>query len=145
MSAIAALVGVSAIFFAIRQLHFDAWLKAQEIWVSSEFTAGRSKVFAHLDNLQQQWPQTDKEVGLEVCRRIDEFARLAPYLGERRMLSVWGDTLAKAWLVLAPLVSEERLKTDWKTKWDAFEKLGAKALRARPDLQAKQPKEGQAA
>ena len=52
------------------------------------------------------------------------------------MRKVWGDPLAKAWLVLKPLVREEQEKTGWETKWDGFEKVGAKALSKRPHLQA---------
>ena len=134
VSALATLAGAAAIGFAVWQLRFEAWLKAQEIWVSDDFTADRGKVFARLDHLQQE----EEAVGLKVCRRVDEFVSLAPYLGGRRMLKVWGDPLAKAWLVLEPLVRKERERTAWPTKWDAFEKFGTKALGVRPHLQAKQ-------
>ena len=136
LAALATLAAAGAIVFAARQLRFEAWLKAQEIWVSEEFTAARGKVFARLENLAQPWHADEKLLGWNVCRRVDEFVRLAPYLGARRMLSVWGDPLAKAWLVLEPLVREERKKTSWPTKWDAFERVGAKALSTRPHLQA---------
>jgi hypothetical protein len=137
ISALATLAGVVAIVFAGRQLRFEAWLKAQEIWGSNDFTVDRGKVFARLDKLQQPWVTDEKALGLNVCRRLDEFARLATYLGERRMLAAWGDPIAKAWVVLDPLVSDERRATAWPTKWDAFERLGKKALSARPHLQAK--------
>lgn len=144
IGALATVVGAAAIVFAARQLRFEAWLKAQEIWVSDDFTAARGKIFSRLENLQQPWTPDDKVLGLIVCRRVDEFVRLAPYLGERRILRVWGDPLAKAWLVLKPLVREERNKTVWPTKWDAFERIGTKALRARPHLRAiqDQPRAG---
>jgi len=137
VGAIATLAGVGAIFYASRQLRFEAWLKAQEIWVLEEFVQDRGKVFARLDNLEQPWLKEDRAIGLRVCRRVDEFVRLAPYLGRRRMLAVWGDPLAKAWIVLHTLVDEERKDSGWQTKWDAFEKLGRKALSIRPDLKAK--------
>ena len=138
VSALATIVGAAAIVFATKQLRFDAWLKAQEVWVSKEFTADRAQVFARLDNLKEPWTPEQKLVALNVYRRVDEFVRLAPYLGNRRMLAVWGDPLAKAWLVLEPAVREERTKTGWTTKWDAFQKIGTKALSTRPGLQAKQ-------
>lgn len=128
----------------VGQKRIEAWSKAQEIWISDDFTADRGKVFARLDNLRQPWTPEDEAVGLKVCRKVDEFVRLAPYLGERRMLSVWGDPLAKAWVVLEPLVRNERDRTAWQTKWDAFEKLGTKTLSARPHLQAKQREGNQA-
>lgn len=137
VSALVTLVGAAAIVYAARQLRFEAWLKAQEIWVANDFTVARGKLFARLDNLRGPWEPEDKALGLTVCRRVDEFVRLAPYVGQRRMLAVWGDPLAKAWVVLEPLVSAERNATGWPTKWDAFEKFGRKALSARPDLQAK--------
>jgi hypothetical protein len=138
VSALATLAGAAAIVFAVWQLRFEAWLKAQEIWVSDDFTAARGKVFARLDNPGVPWTPEDEAVGLKLCRRVDEFVRLAPYLGRRRMLKVWGDPLAKAWLVLEPLVRKERDRTAWQTKWDAFETFGNRALSARPHLQAKQ-------
>ncbi|MGD1156100.1 MAG: hypothetical protein ABSA41_09750 [Terriglobia bacterium] len=134
LSALATLAGAGGIVFAARQLRFEAWLKAQEIWGSNDFTEDRRKIFARLDDLQASRAPGDKTLGLNVCRRIDEFVRLAPYLGQRRMLAVWGDTLAKAWVVLEPLVSEERKATAQPTKWDAFERPGRKALSTRPHL-----------
>ncbi len=137
ISALATVAGAVAIVFAARQLRFEAWLKAQDIWVADDFTAARGKIFARLENLQTPWPPDDRAVGLRVCRKVDEFVRLSPYLGRRRMLAVWGDPLAKAWVVLEPLVAEERRATSWPTKWDAFEKIGSEALRARPHLREK--------
>lgn len=138
LSAIATLVGAGAIIFAASQLRFEAWLKAQEIWISDEFTVDRGKIFARLSDLQKPWTSEEEAVGLAVCRRLDEFVRLAPYLGQRRMLRVWGNPIAKAWLILEPLVQKERKKSLWLTKWDAFEQLGKKALKNQPDLRAKQ-------
>ena len=139
VGALATVVGVVAIFYAGRQLRFAGWLKAQEIWVSDDFVVARGKLYARLEDLKQPWTPEQKAVGLTACRRIDEFVRLAPYLGKRRMLEVWGDPLAKAWLVLQPLVHEERELTGWSEKWDAFVKVGTKALGARPDLQKLSP------
>lgn len=140
VSALATVAGAVAIVFAARQLRFEAWVKAQEIWVSDDFTRARGKVFARLDNLESlrgPWTPEDKTIGLNVCRRCDEFVRLAPYLGRRRMLSVWGEPLAKAWVVLEPLVNEER-RVAWPAKWDAFESVGQSALGTRPHLKTKQ-------
>jgi hypothetical protein len=137
VSAVATLIGAGAILFAARQLRFEAWLKAMDIWVAKEFTDARTKLFARLENLQAPSQPDEKELELFVCRRVDEFVRLAPYLGRRRLLSVWGDPLAKAWLLLEARVHDERVACNWPTKWDAFERIGRKALGSRTDLQAK--------
>ena len=138
VSAIATLIGAGAILYAARQLRFEAWLKAMDIWVGKEFTDARTKLFTRLENPQPFLKPEEKELELFVCRRVDEFVRLAPYVGRRRLLSVWGDPLAKAWLLLEARVLEEREVCNWPTKWDAFERLGKKALNSRTDLQAKQ-------
>ena len=49
VGAIASFIGALAIVFAAIQLYFNVWLKAQQVWVSSEFTADRKKIFARLD------------------------------------------------------------------------------------------------
>jgi len=134
VSALATVIGAGAIAFAARDFHFSVWLKAQEIWRGPEFTKARGEVFARLDKPPQQWRPDETERALDVCRNMDEFARLAPYLGKRKMLAIWGDPLAKAWLVLKPLVEAERDKAHWKEKWDAFQALGDQALAERPHL-----------
>jgi hypothetical protein len=137
LSALATLIGAGAIVFAVKQLRFEAWLKAQDIWVSEEFRVARRKIFERIDVPRTLWGPEDKALGLGVCRRMDEFVRLATYLGKRKMLAVWGDFLAKAWVVLKPIVDEERQATAWPTKWDAYEKFGSKALSARPHIQTR--------
>jgi hypothetical protein len=109
-----------------------------------DFIADRGKVYARPQDLRQPWTPEERVIGLNVCRKVDEFVRLAPYFGERRMLTVWGDPLAKAWVVLEPLVRDERDETAWQTKWDVFERLGTKALSARFHLQAIQQEANQA-
>src|SRR5438105_15665611 len=86
VSAIATLIGAGAILFAARQLRFEAWLKAMDIWVGKEFTDARTKLFTRLENPQPSLLPEEKELELFVCRRVDEFVRLAPYLGRRRLL-----------------------------------------------------------
>ena len=137
VTALATVAGVAAILYAGRQLRFGAWLKAQEIWVADDFVGIRRDLFSRLDDLEQPWTPEAKAAGLDACRKLDEFARLAPYLGRRRMLKVWGDPLAKAWLVLEPLVSEEREMTGFQDKWGGFEKAGAAALSVRFYVQEK--------
>jgi hypothetical protein len=106
----------------------SAWLKAQEVWTERRFTEGRGKMFMRLRLGPAVWSAQDTEDGKEVCRRLDEFAHLAPFLGQDKVLDVWDDPLAKAWLVLEPVVLAERENSRWQTKWQSFENLGQAAL-----------------
>jgi hypothetical protein len=58
------------IILASRQLRFQAWLKAQEIWTASDFTQSRGRVFARLDNKKRDWETEEKTDGLQVCRKM---------------------------------------------------------------------------
>ena len=128
VGAIATMFAVAGIFQAAKQLRFDAWLKAQEIFTS--FTDSRTKVYAHLAKPTEVWSPPDKEEGLLVCRKLDELCHLAPYLGRGKILDAWGNPLATSWVLLKWLVQQERDKSSWPTKWAAFERLGEKALEA---------------
>jgi hypothetical protein len=134
IGAIATAVGAMAIFLARSQLRFDAWLKAQEIWTMRDFTEARGRVFARLDKPGQVWGAEEEAEALNVCRKMDEFAGLIPYLPKRTALRVWGVPFAKAWFVLAPVVDRERVKSRWRDKWHAFERLGRSALRSHPEV-----------
>lgn len=134
LGAIATAIAVLALFLAARQLRFDAWVKAQEIFVEAEFVKARGRVLRHLGKDELAWDKTDEEAGLLVCRRMDEFCRLAPYFasseakGQEEVLKVWDNPLGKSWKLLAPLVDEERKKVEWNKKWSAFAYLGDKAF-----------------
>jgi hypothetical protein len=100
VSGIFTAVGSIAILFAIRELRFSAWLKAQEMWnADSTFRQARARVFQRLDALDTPWSKEDEDNALDVCRRMDEFAGLIPYLPKKTALRVWGVPFAKAWLV----------------------------------------------
>ena len=116
VGAIATVGGAVAIFFAISQLRFEAWLKAQEIWNARKFTQARGCIFARLDSGNTEWTAKEKEEALDVCRKMDEFAGLIPYLPKRTALRIWGDPFAKAWLILQPIVVQERGKCEWPDK-----------------------------
>jgi hypothetical protein len=138
VAAIAAVVGSYTVYLAVRQLRFDAWLKAQEIWTTKPFTEARGHIFAHLDgHTPQEWTNANESEALEVCRRMDEFARLTPYIRKKTVIRVWGSPFAKAWLVLEPVVKRERAKCEWPDKWQAFEHLGLAALKKHPELRKK--------
>jgi hypothetical protein len=129
VGAIATVIGVVAIFFAISQIRFEAWLKAQEIWTSPEFTALRENLFKRLDSGKLDW-STDEEIeAKKACRKLDELADLIPYLPKKNALKAWGVPYAKAWTILEPIVMKERETNVWLEKWQAFEKLGKSALK----------------
>ena len=126
-------VGEVLAFFALRhtakEREFHCWLKAQEIWTEKDFRLARSKIFERLHKPGASWTDEEKDAAKDVCRRMDEFARLVPYLGAETMLDTWDDPLAKAWIVLKQIVNEERSgPTQWSKKWNGFEDLGQLAL-----------------
>lgn len=142
LGSIAAAVSAVAIGIAAYQLWFHAWLKAQEIFTSRCFVRARGAVFAHFDDPGQPLPDPRSDYAKEVCRRMDELAYLAPFLGlpflpffgRKNVLRVWGNPIAKAWLLLEPTVKEEREISHWAEKWRAFQKLGEAAVRRNPKL-----------
>jgi len=142
VSAIATAIGAGAIWFAVRQIRFEAWLKAQEIWTAQEFTQARDRVFTRLDTGSNEWRATEEAEALEVCRKMDEFAGLIPYLPRRIALRFWGVPFAKAWLILEPIVQKERDKCAWPDKWNAFRRLGQAALKSHPEVQKNQSASG---
>lgn len=48
---------------------------------------------------------------------------------------MWGNPIAKAWLLLEPTVKEEREISHWDEKWAAFQELGEVAVRQNPDVE----------
>ncbi len=136
VAAIAAVVGTIAIFSAMSQLRFQAWLEAQEIWTADDFTKARGRVFARLDTGNTEWTEEEKAEALDVCRKMDKFAGLIPYLPKRTALRIWGVPFANAWLILAPVVENERKKA-WPEKWDNFKQLGESALASHPEVRKK--------
>jgi len=141
IGALATVAAVVGIYLTARQLRFDAWLKAQEIWTDDIFIAARGRVFRHLDHPQITWNSDEKDQALLACRRAEEFCHLAPYFaltparGRRKILQLWADPLAKLWAILEPLVKEERDRASWPEKWSTFETLGKSALAAIPETQ----------
>ena len=130
LSAIFTLIGASGICFAARQLKFNAWLRAQEVFTDEGFIELRSWLFER----QYPWTEAEKPRAKEACRRFDEFAHLVPFLGltpsggKKLALKFWADPIATAWRTLEPIVTEERTLTRWHDKWKAFEVLGREAI-----------------
>jgi DNA-binding transcriptional regulator YiaG len=123
------------VYLSIRQLRFQAWLRAQEVWTARDFTESRGRILGRLDSGNCEWTKEEKTEALEVCRKMDEFAGLIPYLPKRVALRIWGVPFAKAWCVLEPIVREERDYNKWGDKWGRFKQLGASALRRHPEIQ----------
>jgi hypothetical protein len=111
-----------------KEREFNSWLKAQDVWNDEGFRTGRGKIFQRLRDRNRVWSRTEREEALDICRRMDEFAHLAAFLGRRRMLNTWDDPVAKAWIVLEAVVFDERVHSRWRYKWNTFELLGRDAL-----------------
>lgn len=114
--------------YVAKDRDFHTWLKAQEVWTQEAFVNGRGKMFVRLDNLRAPWTPDEEKEGKNICRKMDEFAHLAPFLGLKKVLDVWDDPLAKAWIVLQEIVDKEREATKWPEKWKAFSTIGQMAL-----------------
>ena len=128
ITAVCAVVGSSALIIAVRQFKFSTWLKAQEIFVDSDFKEARGVVLLHYWERNKEWTKDDTKKRELVCARMDELARLVPYIKEKTVLETWDDPMGKCWEVLRDFVIQERTKTKWDVKWKAFEVLGGKAL-----------------
>ena len=112
ISAVATLVGACGIFSAVYQLRFHAWIKAQEIFTDPHFVDARRKVFNKQDAGNGPWEESD----YFVCRKMDEIARLEPFLPNRKILTTWSDPIGKSWVKLRNLVKEERDNIGWQKK-----------------------------
>lgn len=126
-------VGEILAFFALRhtaqQREFDWWIKALEIWMDADFGEERGRLFRRLQNPNLPWAPPDRNEAMEVIRKMDGFARIVPYLGTEKVLDTFDDPIAKAWIVLEPVVLEERTKNaNWPKKWEAFAQIGREAL-----------------
>src|SRR5262249_31699841 len=103
-------------------------------YVQTKFTKARRWLFRHLREADSIWGKRDHNAGMLVCRRMDEFCRLAPYFGaietdgDQKVLKVWDDSIGKLGAVVEVLVEQERSNIGWPTKWDGFERLGRKAI-----------------
>ncbi len=131
IGSLAALMGCIAVVFAIRQLSFNSWLKAQEIFTEKDFVEARRKVYSRLPGRNSELPDEWGPEDHLVCRKMDELVRLAPYFGlfgagKRIILKTWDDPLAKYWQALKNLVDEEQKR--WPQKWNAFQKFGEEAV-----------------
>jgi hypothetical protein len=130
--AIATAIGAIAIVFAISQIRFEAWLKAQEIWTASEFTNLRERIYQRLNNSNADWSNEEENKAKDACRKLDELAGLIPYLPKKIAIKAWGVPYAKLWTILEPIVIKERKLMEWPDKWKAFEKLGKSSLKQHP-------------
>lgn len=130
ITALCALVGSSVLIIAVWQFRFSTWLKAQEIFMDSAFREARGIVLTHYWQRNKGWTKDnyDGKKRALVCARMDELARLVPFIKETKVLDTWDDPMGKCWDVLQDFVNKERINTKWDVKWKAFEDLGRKAL-----------------
>lgn len=139
LATIAAVIGALGLIWAAVTFNFNTWLKAQEIYMDKEFYAAREAVFSLWDqykggskNLETEPPVFTDTAGVRlVCQRMDELARLVPYISKRKIVKVWGFQMGKSWLLSQDFVNKERNRdnpnNDGFKKWDAFERLAEKA------------------
>jgi hypothetical protein len=110
-----------------QQTEFLCWLRVQDRWMDTEFHELRAKIFQRLDDPGQEWTASNIEDAKNMCRRMDEFSRLVPFIGKTFALDTFDDPIAKAWRILEPIVEQERDVARWSRKWECFEKLGKEA------------------
>ncbi len=134
VTALAASIGAVGILVAARQLQFSAWLKAQKLWTEPKFRDARGAVLKHWPDPPNDWSEDEMRDAFLVCRKTDEFARLAPFLGvapwfgRRTTVNIWYDPIGKCWKLLEKFVDDERSRCGWPCKWDAFQELGQRSL-----------------
>ncbi len=128
-------VGEVIAFFELRHIakdrDFHSWVELQRVWTDVEFVKQRGVIFKRMDSreaFQTPWSAEDEDIAKWACRKMDEFAHLAQFFGEKRVLLVWDDPLAKAWIVLEEIVKKERDFAKWQEKWSAFSKIGPMAV-----------------
>ena len=132
VTAIATLVIAIGIVYTARQFKFSTWLKAQEIFTGYKLTKSRTQIlqkFPYYKKLTSMIGTADEQAAKELCRRMDELARLVPYISKENVLETWDYPLGKSWMILEPTVRDEREKTYHPDKWEAFKDLGEQAVR----------------
>jgi len=119
-----------AVILAKRQLQFQAWLKAQDLFTHPKFIQARSVVYSLKGRPYTAWSSTEAESAKYVCRKMDELAHLIPYLGRKKALSVWDNPIARTWSILEEFIRDERSssKANWLRKWYAYEDIGKKCI-----------------
>ena len=130
LSAIATAVGAFGIIYALKTFRFNTWLKAQAIYMDKEFCEARKTVLSNFP-FDKSNPPTftaqNRDKALLVCRKMDELAHLKSYLGEKKIIKVWGIAMGKSWMILKETVVKDEL-THGK-KWIAFQRLAEKAIK----------------
>ena len=76
---------------------------------------------------------TEKDHALLVCRKMDELAHLKSYVGEEKIIEVWGIPMGKSWMILGETVVKDERNKDKRNKspekkWNAFQHLAEKAI-----------------
>lgn len=131
LSAVAAAVGAFGILYALKTFRFNTWLKAQAIYMDKEFYEARKTVLERFEGCNKNNPPTftpkDKDDALIVCRKMDELARLTPYIKKEKIIETWGNPMGKSWIILEKLVDDVRTQDKNLKKWKAFQRLAEKA------------------
>lgn len=128
ISTVSTILAASIIIFAMKQLRFEAWTKAEKMFVEDKFKESRKIIFSYLVTTKEQHDEQDIEHFFRVCQSMDRLCHLEPFLG-KYLFSNWYDSIGKAWFVVQKYVQKERTICDDATKWKAFERIGSKALK----------------
>ena len=131
LGAIAAIIGAGGILWAVRSFKFNTWLAAQKIYMDQEFYEARKTVLSKFPFDEKNPPTfsgAKEDQALFVCRKMDEFAHLTSYVGEEKIIEVFGSPMGKAWMILKETVKKECGRASHPKKWDAFKHLAEKAI-----------------
>ena len=141
LTAIAACVGAVGIYYAARTFRyaaktfrFNTWLKAQAIYVEDkEFYDARTYVLNKFGFDKNNPPtfnsETEREYALLVCRKMDELARLIPYVKREKIIETWGVPMGKSWMILENFIIDEiNREAPHIMKWTPFEDLCKEAV-----------------
>ena len=146
ITASAGVLAVGGVWYAIRTLRFNGWLRAQEIFTDKHFAAARGRIFkkelpatdaelkAWLNDNDAQLSKeekADKRAASLVCWRLDELAHLMqmPGLHKRRAQRVWDIAFSKALVVLERYVKRRQNHDHDPGHWRAFMSVAEQALK----------------
>lgn len=133
LGAAAAIIGAGGIIYALKTFKFNTWLKAQAIYMDKEFYEARKTVLAHFEGFNKNNPPTftaqDRDDALLVCRKMDELARLTPYIKKEKIIETWGTPMGKSWIILEKLVDDVRTQDVNLKKWKAFKDMAKEAIK----------------
>ena len=78
-------VAIIAIWFAGYHLRLQVWILLQKIFTEKDFTIARSTVFnLYRKDMPDEFNKYITDAIKMVCRKMDEFCHITPFLGEKK-------------------------------------------------------------